>query len=174
MVDFPKNPKVGFPPPLDLGTSQRRTPEISVGLPKPPTTGKIPSDALQQYYEHDNQMAEAADIRRPGPERIRDEEQGAQKEMPARTSAREVPREVQERIRVLQEMGRKSVRVEGRGEAFMEFHRDQILLAEAEILAGIPRKKKKKRKRWRDYQKWLHEKSAYILDSVGSLFRRKP
>lgn len=155
-------------------------------FPKIPKNSELPAPSLENpetVLGHETSIAEAADIRRPSAQRIRDEESAAQK-APKSELGSSVPAEIKARAEFLRKMGRPSTRIEARGEAFLDFLKQRpsqdeahLLVAEAQLMASLtqaPQPNAKKKRRWREAWRKAYQKSVYLLASVGRLFRKNP
>jgi len=156
---------------------------LPASLPQTPDTDPAPANQPISVEGAKLTMAEAADIRRPTAQRARDEESGAQKN-PRAAPPTTVPAEIRARADFLRKTAASSAKIEGRGEAFLNFLKQRpsdeeahLLVAEAQLMASLsqPRKNKRsKKRRLREALKKALGKTIYLLDSVTSVFRKKP
>jgi hypothetical protein len=126
-------------------------------------------------------IAEAADIPRPQPEIVRTDEVSAQKQQSKSQEQTQSKQNAQALQNHFQEIQEKGERVENPTQALMSFLRQggsqmstDVLLAEAAILAGMPKGSKNKKKRFFEiYRNWAWGHSTLIITKVINRFRSK-
>ena len=145
-----------------------------------PTIGKAPP--VSQDTTSTQTMAEAADIPRPSSQLVRDEQAGAQLKQPPQVDLNRVPRNLSEMAAIMKALEKKGKKVERNTPALMDYLKQgdgsdlsaDVLVATAAMMAGIPQKKKEKKKRIRDlYFKWARQSTSVLITKVIDAFKPK-
>ena len=126
-------------------------------------------------------IAKEADIPKPPPEAIRQEEMGSQLQKFLPKGTGNLPPNIHEVIRLIKSLEQEGKKVKRNTSELMNYlkHGDgselsaDLLVATATMMAAIPKKQKEKKKRLRDlYFRWARQTSTSLITRVISTFKK--
>ena len=127
-------------------------------------------------------MAESADIPKPSAEQAKLESAAGTLQQQSQKTKGQLSPNINDVVATMRQLERQGKKVERNTQAIMNYLKEgdgselsaDVLVAMAAIMAGLPKKKKEKKKRLRDlYFKWARASTTVLITKVIDAFRPK-